>query len=344
MLALLNRTSRKAKFLFWTCPDIHLRLPWPRDEPLDKESTEDGQQTDFSTPLNLEVDATIASPALVEPLASAGKHPAVVELEEDHAPYEELLSQAERSSSSATGSTASCQTIQHFFAGASHFTVGQLNTYGMHPEELQEVRMQVQLLQAHIAQRGLSQPVGYNRENGVRIVDALGGELVLPPSIMGQYSVTSAAASRVSWLTSRKDVHELMMKHFRGKLGEKRVVRNRYCIMTERDGILVQPEDWDHVVSSGEGLIMCMVVEKILVESVKDTCPQCGKTRLGTYRESGWLICRRCEKRFQSSADSISRVYTPPNRGDKIASFRHIQKVFVEYVVADSPSRKWTHR
>jgi hypothetical protein len=81
-----------------------------------------------------------------------------------------------------------------------------------------------------------------------------------------------------------------MMKHFRGKLGEKRVVRNRYCIMTERDGILVQPEDWDHVVSSGERLIMCMVVEKILVESVKDTCPQCGKTRLGTYRESGWLI------------------------------------------------------
>jgi hypothetical protein len=124
----------------------------------------------------------------------------------------------------------------------------------------------------------------------VRIVDALGGELILPPSIMRHYSVMFVAASRVCWLTPLKDIHELMLKHFHGKLGEEHVVKNRYCILTERDGTLVQPENWDRVLSSNEGLTMCMTVEKVLVTSVKDTCPQCGKTRLGTYRDGGWLI------------------------------------------------------
>jgi hypothetical protein len=146
------------------------------------------------------------------------------------------------------------------------------------------------LLQANLAQRGLSQPVGYTRENGVRIVDALGDELVLPPSIMRQYSVTSVTVSRVCWLIPLKDVHELMLKHFWGKLGEERVVENRYCIVTERNGALVQPENWERILNSGEGLIMCMTVRQVLVEAVKDTCPQCGKTRLGTCQEGGWLI------------------------------------------------------
>ncbi|TEB30994.1 hypothetical protein FA13DRAFT_476287 [Coprinellus micaceus] len=205
----------------------------------------------------------------------------------------------------------------HFFAGASNFTLGQFSlNYATDPAEGQRVQLLVQLLQANLAHRGLSQPVGYNRENGVRIVDALGGELILPPSIMGQYS----------------DVHELILKHFRGKLGEERVVESRYCIVTEQDGTPVQPEDWDLVLNSGEGLVMCMTVEKVWVESVKDTCPQCGKTRLGTFREeltgsSGKFPChvqrracwleycsnsRRCQKRFRSSADSISSVRWPP--------------------------------
>ncbi|TEB32007.1 hypothetical protein FA13DRAFT_319081 [Coprinellus micaceus] len=315
MLTLLNRTSREAKLLFWTCPDTHQRLRWCEDEPLDKETIEERSQDDLSMSLNADADDTTEPSAKIEPLASPSKHPVVVELDEDHAPYKEVLSQAEPSSS-GTSSTASRQMIQHFFAGASHFTVGQLNqnNYGMDREELRILLLQV--LRSNSAQRGLSQSVGYNRENGVRIVDALGGELVLPPSIMGQYS----------------DVHDLMLKHFNGKLGEERVVESRYCIVTECDGTLVQPENWDHVLSSGEGLIMCMTVEKVWVESVKDTCPQCGKTTLGTYRESGWHICRRCEKRFRSSADSISGVRCPPIRDNKIASFRHIRKVFVERV------------
>ena len=55
--------------------------------------------------------------------------------------------------------------------------------------------MQVQLLQTHIAERSISRPVGYNGENGVRIVDALGGESPLPHWMITQHSVTSAAVS-----------------------------------------------------------------------------------------------------------------------------------------------------
>ncbi|TEB30975.1 hypothetical protein FA13DRAFT_473696 [Coprinellus micaceus] len=171
-----------------------------------------------------------------------------------------------------TNSTGVPQAIQHFFENASNITIGR--DFLVNIASSANDQLLFQLLQANLAQRGLSQPVGYTRENGVRIVDALGDELVLPPSIMRQYS----------------DVHELMLKHFWGKLGEERVVENRYCIVTERNGALVQPENWERTLNSGEGLIMCMTVRQVLVEAVKDTCPQCGKTRLGTRREDGWLI------------------------------------------------------
>ena len=80
-----------------------------------------------------------------------------------------------------------------------------------------------------------------------------------------------------------------MVEYFRGKLGEERVVEKRYCIVTERDGALVQPENWERVLNSGEGLIMCMKVKRVWVKSTKDACPQCGNTRLGTRREGVWL-------------------------------------------------------
>jgi hypothetical protein len=137
MLSLFDRTSCKARFLLWTCPDQHQRLPWPKGEPPDKENTEDGKQADFSTSLNADADDTTEPSAQIEPLASPSQPPAVVELEEAYAAYEEVLSQAEPSSSSATSSTASCQMIQHILANPSHFTIGQLNqtNYGMDREE-----------------------------------------------------------------------------------------------------------------------------------------------------------------------------------------------------------------
>ncbi|TEB31978.1 hypothetical protein FA13DRAFT_317731 [Coprinellus micaceus] len=179
------------------------------------------------------------------------------------------------STSTLTNSAGPAQVIQHFFANASNITIGRdFNSYVVGSTDDRQVQLLVQLLQANLAQHGISQPVGYTRENGVRIVDALGAELILPPSIMRQYS----------------DVHELMLKHFHGKIGEERVVESRYCIVTEHDGTLVQPGNWDRILNSGEELIMCMTVRKVLSSSGEERCPQCGRTRLGTYQDGVWLI------------------------------------------------------
>ena len=87
-----------------------------------------------------------------------------------------------------------------------------------------------------------------------------------------------------------KDVHDFMLKHFRGKIGEERVAEHRYCVVTARYGTLVNPDNWDQVLRSGEGLIMCMVVERVWVGTIQNICPQCGKTRLGTYHDNdGWM-------------------------------------------------------
>ncbi|TEB32030.1 hypothetical protein FA13DRAFT_1732332 [Coprinellus micaceus] len=80
------------------------------------------------------------------------------------------------STSTSTISMRSSHSIQHFFANASNITIGRdFNSYVVGSADDRQVQRLVQLLQANLAQRGLSQHVGYNRENGVRIVDALSG-------------------------------------------------------------------------------------------------------------------------------------------------------------------------
>lgn len=82
----------------------------------------------------------------------------------------------------------------------------------------------------------------------------------------------------------------MMTLHFRGVIGERRVAQRNYCLVLERDGSLVQPADWDGVLERREVMIMCMVIERAWVEEVKETCPQCGRTELMTYRDGGWMV------------------------------------------------------
>ena len=80
-----------------------------------------------------------------------------------------------------------------------------------------------------------------------------------------------------------------MTNHFRGKVGEKRVARHRYCI-TRSNGALVKAGDWESVVSEGAKVVMSMLVTRLWNEELSKTCPKCGKTRLGIYKDRGWLI------------------------------------------------------
>ncbi|KAJ2927442.1 hypothetical protein H1R20_g9652, partial [Candolleomyces eurysporus] len=117
------------------------------------------------------------------------------------------------------------------------------------------------------------QTVGFSNANAVTLTDALGETFTLPWSIVATY----------------EDLHDILGKHFRGKVGEKRVVEKRYCI-TRLNGKLVDAWNWSDVMLLGEELVMCMLVkregDKTLTKIAK-TCPKCGKTKLGTYLDQG---------------------------------------------------------
>ena len=127
MLALLNRTSARAGFLLCACPDTHQHLRLREDESRDKATSEEGKQGDSPTSIDGNADATTAPSALVDGVAFTVKDPRAVDLHEGRAPQEQVASLTEPSMSSATSSKCLCQT--HFFAHASHITVGQFHNH-----------------------------------------------------------------------------------------------------------------------------------------------------------------------------------------------------------------------
>ncbi|KAF4612483.1 hypothetical protein D9613_012978 [Agrocybe pediades] len=218
------------------------------------------------------------------------------------------------------------QVNQSFFAGASNIIIsgGQFNNVGgdlvIHPENWDRAEVEhmlQQLLKIHLEQRSIADGnIGYSHDNGgVTIIDALGEKLVFPPTIMALFS----------------DAHDNLSKHFRGKLGEDRVHSGRYCLVKQGDGMRVDERDWNTVVQAGEVLVMCMLIEKVWVESRKQTCPKCGDTRLGTQRDGGFYVCRRCRKRFTFERAPHEKRWQPPSEDDNmVATFVNVRKEFVK--------------
>ncbi|KAF4612592.1 hypothetical protein D9613_012713 [Agrocybe pediades] len=221
------------------------------------------------------------------------------------------------------------QVNQSFFAGASNITIsgGQFLavagnyvrqvvnldpahdttlTMAMHNRGPTVQRILLQLLETDLVRRSIAQIVGWSDKNGVTVIDALGEKLVFPPTIMALFS----------------DAHNNLSMHFRGKLGEDRVQSGRYCLVKQGDGMRVNEDDWNTVVQAGEVLVMCMLIEKVWVESRKQTCPRCGDTRLGTQRDGGFYVCRRCGKRFTfERAPSAKRLQPPSEDDNTVATF-----------------------
>ncbi|KAF9552753.1 hypothetical protein CPC08DRAFT_768058 [Agrocybe pediades] len=175
------------------------------------------------------------------------------------------------------------QVNQSFFAGASNITIsgGQFlavagnyvrQVVNLDPAHVQ--RILLQLLETDLVRRSIAQIVGWSDKNGVTVIDALGEKLVFPPTIMALFS----------------DAHNNLSMHFRGKLGEDRVQSGRYCLVKQGDGMRVNEDHWNTVVQAGEVLVMCMLIEKVWVESREQTCPRCGDTRLGTQRDGGFYV------------------------------------------------------
>ncbi|KAF5334792.1 hypothetical protein D9611_012940 [Ephemerocybe angulata] len=133
--------------------------------------------------------------------------------------------------------------------------------------------------------RSLPAVVGYSSPNALVITDALGETLTLPWSIV----------------PTREALSALLVNHFQGKIGEKRVSEGKYCLGRAEGsggGREVVPDDWDEIRESNARLIMSMLIDQVLAEELRNSCPKCGKTELGTYVDDGWHVCRRCNTRF----------------------------------------------
>ncbi|KAJ3506237.1 hypothetical protein NMY22_g17316 [Coprinellus aureogranulatus] len=219
------------------------------------------------------------------------------------------------------------QIFQQFFAGASNFTItgGQFNAIAgnyvvnngtgldkaeeMYIGQRQVERMMLEVQRKVIAECHIPCQVGYGPGNGVVIIDAFGRELVLPPTIVALYS----------------DAHVIVSNHFRGKLGEERVAQFKYCIVTKRHGVVVGPHNWARALEKGEIFVMCMLIEEEWVESLKEACPKCGKTSLGTMKDGGFLVCRRCEKHFTHTNRPEWTTWAPMTTN--VDSFKHFLEI-----------------
>ncbi|KAF6757930.1 hypothetical protein DFP72DRAFT_209137 [Ephemerocybe angulata] len=129
-------------------------------------------------------------------------------------------------------------------------------------------------------QRGPPAIVGYSMSNAMIITDALGETLTIPWSIVPVY----------------EDLQHLLVNHFKGKLGEQRVLKRRYCIGRAEgidDELVVKPSDWETIKNEGLALVMSMVIEQVAAKQFREMCPKCGKTERGTYVDGGWRVCLR---------------------------------------------------
>jgi hypothetical protein len=142
MLALLDRISRTARFNRWRCPDT--QTPVLRREaghPFE-ETTVGAALSDSSPPLHTDVNTAITPPAPADPPTSTRHQLYIVDSDPDeHAPPRHngghLLSDTVPSCLPPINLEAPPQlAVQHFFAGASNFTLGQFNlSYGMDPAD-----------------------------------------------------------------------------------------------------------------------------------------------------------------------------------------------------------------
>lgn len=88
-------------------------------------------------------------------------------------------------------------------------------------------------------------------------------------------------------------MHAILMKHFRGKVGEQRVVKELYSLTRSNGmGSELHWRNWHSVIQTGDAVTMSMVLGADPDKPTSDCshCPKRGKTELGTFRDREWLV------------------------------------------------------
>ncbi|KAF6753683.1 hypothetical protein DFP72DRAFT_1069248 [Ephemerocybe angulata] len=234
-------------------------------------------------------------------------------------------------SGSAAGSTSAPrraqQGIQMLLCNSSGFSISGSTFNAIQGDMVVHNTDYEEFLRRAVAElrRSLPAVVGYSSPNALVITDALGETLTLPWTLVPTLDALSG----------------LLVKHFRGKIGEKRVSAGKYCLGWadgSNGGRAVKTYELKDVRESNARLIMSIILEQALAEELRNLCPKCGKTELGTYVDDGWHVCRRCNTRFMLPGKPVRRIATEGDIEDDIedgdiveeAAFRHVRKRQVE--------------
>ncbi|KAF6752320.1 hypothetical protein DFP72DRAFT_1047354 [Ephemerocybe angulata] len=214
------------------------------------------------------------------------------------------------------------QWAPQILCGSSHNSFGSLaittvqGNMIIHQSDYDELRRAVAEIR-----RSIPAIVRHSNENALVLTDALGETLTVPWSFVPTY----------------EELNRLLVNHFRGKLGEKRVAEGRYCIGRAEgpdNGLVVKDKDWKSIRDQHEQLVMSMLIEQKWEWDSGEIrmCPKCGRTELGTYVDQGWRVCRRCRTRYILPTDLklVDEVPAKVEDLEEVLQFRHVRKQPVE--------------
>ncbi|KAF6750940.1 hypothetical protein DFP72DRAFT_851192 [Ephemerocybe angulata] len=203
----------------------------------------------------------------------------------------------------------------HILSNSSNFSTGAWTVYDIGGDmifqnsDTEELRRIVNEFQ-----QALPAAVRHSDSNALIITDALGETLTVPWSFVPTYDMLI--------ISVKQELQHLLVNHFRGKIGERRVTEGRYCVgrvAGSDDGIVVQASDWRRIRDEHQQLVMSMLIEQAVVEELRKMCPKCGRTELGTYVDQGWQV------RQQEAEAGDNEVWV----------FRHVrrQEIMIEHSV-----------
>ena len=137
--------------------------------------------------------------------------------------------------------------------------------------------------------------VGYDLENALILIDALGERVTLPMQFCFSPDVRLLHTTFDRSLTRNvQELHETLIRLFKGKIGESLVEQREYSISTKDGNSIVASNNWGDIVKKGTVVVMSVIVKKVALRQEhasrqRNVCPRCYETPVGVMPDDGWL-------------------------------------------------------
>jgi len=152
--------------------------------------------------------------------------------------------------------------------------------------------------QVRSMQRQIPASVGYTRENGVELIDALGERTIFP----------------MEFCRTSEKFGAFLRALFLDRPGQQRVERGDYDLTRDEDKQVIRAEEWNTLITPGMVLRMSMILRNANSAHSKEECPTCHKPNSVEGARSGWVECWYCSTQYLVSE------MTAQNRADEIVS------------------------